>query len=157
MRTRSQLATPAVTPLEVDDARALALEVAGLRPPGQAIDAAAAGVVLAPDERAFRVVGLWLRMRSDGRWSEAAWATVIVTDQRLLARLPLGELVSLWWGSLMGFDVDLANQTVILDYGDGFPRLVAGPSASVVAVVGVAQLYGPQALTTHPGLAMLRS
>ncbi|MFW5473137.1 hypothetical protein ACOCJ5_07505 [Knoellia sp. CPCC 206450] len=96
-------------------------------------------------------------MRTEGNWSEPAWASVIVTDGRLVARMPAGDLVSLWWGSIMGFDVDLEEQRVILDYGDATPRLVSGPQVSIVAVAGVALLYGVPALATHAALSPVRA
>ena len=148
---------PGMPPLEIDDARALALELAGLSSARSAVDAMADGVVLGPGERALRRVGLWLRMRTGGLWSDAVWASVIVTDSRLIARLPAGDLVSLWWGSIVGFDVDLTEQRVILDYGDGTPRLLAGAAVSLAAVAGVVRLYGVEALTTHAALAPLRA
>jgi hypothetical protein len=45
---------------------------------------------------------------------------------------------------------------VVLDFGDGRPRLVAGPDVSTVAVAGVAHLYGVEALTRHEALTRIR-
>jgi hypothetical protein len=141
--------------LNVEDARALALELADLRP-ALPVDTMALGVVLEPGERAHRVCALWLRLRLGGQWSAASWCQVLVTDRRLLVRFPTGELVSLWWGSLVGFDAHLKDAYVVLDFGDGRPRLVAGPDVSTVAVAGVAHLYGVEALTRHDALACIR-
>ena len=138
------------------DARALALELAGLQPK-VVLDAMSAGVVLEPGESALRHVFLWVRHRAGGRWSEAVWCPVVVTDRRLIVRVPSGALGSLWWGSLVGLEVDLDHGHVILDYGDGSPRLLAGPGCAVVAVTGVAQVYGVEALVRHDGLTALRS
>ena len=77
-------------------------------------------------------------------------------DRRLLVRFPTGELVSLWWGSLVGFDAHLGDAYVVLDFGDGRPRLVAGADVSTVAVAGIAHLYGVQALTRHEALTRVR-
>jgi hypothetical protein len=141
---------------EVDDARALALELAGLRDSAP-IDAMSQGLVLEWDELARRVAALWLRIRVDGQWSPASWSQVLISDHRLLVRLGGGDLVSLWWGSLVGFEVNLGEDYVILDFGDGRPRALSGAGVVLVAVAGVARLYGVEALTTHPALEPLRA
>lgn len=137
------------------DARNLALELAGVITPF-AIDAMAAGLVLESGELGRRMAGLWLRLRRNGTWSQPSWTQVLITDRRLLVRLDTGELVSLWWGSLVGFEADLDRDHVVLDFGDGRPRLLSGPAVALVAVVGVSRLYGPEALLAHPALAPLR-
>lgn len=149
-------APPAVGPAEAGDARALALELAGLQS-GRRIDSMSLGVVLEPGEVPWRAAISWLRVRVDGVWSEASWSQVMVTDRRLLVRLASSDLVSLWWGAMVGFEVDLWAGHVVLDFGDGRPRLFSGPAVAVVAVAGVAQLYGIPALMTHPSLAPLRT
>ena len=138
------------------DARNLALELAGVQP-GASLDPAFAGIVLRPGERVCRLVNAWIRQRAPEGWSEPSWSQVFVTDQRLLVRLGSGELASLWWGALVGFEADLGGDHVVLDFGDGFPRLLSGPAAAVMAVAGVAALYGAEALTTHPALSPLRA
>jgi len=137
------------------DARNLALELAGMQPGGW-LDPMVAGVVLQPGETLRRMVNAWVRQRTPEGWTEPSWSQVFVTDQRLLVRLGSGELASLWWGSLVGFEADLSADHVVLDFGDGQPRLLSGPSAAVMAVAGVAALYGPEALATHPALSPLR-
>jgi hypothetical protein len=138
------------------DARNLALEMAGMSP-SFAIDAMAAGLVLEQGEFGRRMAGLWLRLRLNGMWSLPGWSQVLITDRRLLVRLDTGELVSLWWGSLVGFEADLEKGHVVLDFGDGRPRLLSGPAVALVAVAGVGRLYGPEALIAHPALAPLRN
>ena len=138
------------------DARNLALEFAGMEPSGS-LDPMEAGVVLQPGESLRRLVNAWLRQRTPEGWTEPSWSQVFVTDQRLLVRLGSGELASLWWGSLVGFEADLVADHVVLDFGDGRPRLLSGPSAAVMAVAGVAALYGPAALATHPALSPIRA
>jgi hypothetical protein len=56
----------------------------------------------------------------------------------------------------VGFDPDIDRGHVVLDYGDGSPRAVSGADAALVAVAGIASLYGVELLTTHPALAPLR-
>lgn len=149
-------APPVVGRAEASDARALALELAGLRAE-RLIDPMSLGVVLEPGEVLRRASMSWLRVRIDGLWSEASWSQVLITDRRLLVRLASNDLVSLWWGSMIGFEADLPAGHVVLDFGDGRPRLLAGPAVAVVAVAGVAHLYGKQALVTHSSLAPLRT
>ena len=155
MRKRSR-AAKALTGMDVSyaDARHLALELAGGT--GQSLDAMAAGVVLEAGEVARRLVDGWLRIWVDGAWSLPRWTQSLVSDRRLLVRLDSGELVSLWWEGLVGFSADLEAGYVVLDFGDGRPRSLSGPGAPVVAVAGVARLYGPEAMLTHPALAPLR-
>ena len=139
-----------------DDARSLALELAGMRAL-QPADPVALRLVLEQGETAWRrVTGTWLRVRTSGRWSATVPGDMLVTDRRLLLRLATGEVVSLWWGSVVGFSPDLAAGHVVLDFGDGSPRALSGPGTPVIAVAGVASLYGIAALTTHPSLEVLR-
>lgn len=157
MRTNSQVAQRLAADRRAAyaDARNLALELAGVITPFS-IDAMAAALVLEPGELGRRVAGLWLRMRLNGTWSQPSWSQVLITDRRLLVRLDTGELVSLWWGSLVGFEADLDSGHVVLDFGDGRPRLLSGPAVALVAVAGVSRLYGPEALLAHSSLAPLR-
>lgn len=139
-----------------EEARRLAMELAGLEP-GVSVDPVGMRVVLELDETAWRRLdSLWFRVMVDGAWSVASPGLALLTSRRLLVRLYSGEVFSLWWGSLVGFDPDLELGHVVFDYGDGSPRAVTGPGAASVAVAGVASLYGVKALTTHPALAALR-
>lgn len=139
-----------------DDARRLAMEIAGLEPT-VSVDPVLLRVILEPGEAAWRQLDdLWLRVMVDGAWSQAAQARALLTNRRLLVRLRTGEALSLWWGSLVAFDPDIARGHVVLDYGDGSPRSVSGPDAALVAVAGIASLYGVTELTTHPALEPLR-
>jgi hypothetical protein len=156
VKAKRQRGSGTVTGPEVADARALALELAGMRD-AVPIDAMALGLVLEPEELPRRVAALWLRIRVEGQWSPATWSQVLITDRRLLVRLGGGELVSLWWGSLVGFEANLGEGFVILDFGDGRPRALSGAAVAVVAVAGVARLYGVEALTTHQALEPLRA
>ena len=139
-----------------DDARRLAMEIAGLEP-NVRVDPVGMRVVLEVEETAWRQLDdLWLRVMVDGAWSDAASARALLTNRRLLARLRTGEVLSLWWGSLVGFAPDIDHCHVVFDYGDGSPRAVSGADTALVAVVGIASLYGVKELTTHPALAPLR-
>jgi len=82
---------------------------------------------------------------------------VIVTDRRLLCRFASGRLTSLWWSGIVGLHVDLAVGQIVLDYGDGQPVNLSGSSVAPVGVVGIASVYGMEAMLTHPALAPLRT
>ncbi len=138
-----------------EDARVLALEVAGLRPE-VLIDPMALGLVLGPGEKVYRTMQLWLSHKAPGGWSVPILCPTVVTNERLIVRMPLGGFESLWWRSLVGFDPRLERSTMLLDYGDGFPRRLSGPGVPAAAVVGVAVLYGVAALADHAALECLR-
>jgi len=138
------------------DARALAIELArGV--PSARFDPMRAGVVLQPGETVYRQVPLWIRVQQDGRWADASYADVIVTDLRLLCRLGSGRLTSLWWNGVLGLQVDLATEQVVFDFGDGQPVCMCGPAVCVLAVAAIVSLYGLEALLGHRSLAPLRS
>ena len=138
------------------DARALALELArGV--PFARFDPMNAGVVLQPGETVFRQVPLWIRVQQEGRWAEASYADVLVSDMRLLCRFATGRLSSLWWSGVVGMHIDLATEHIVLDYGDGQPVNLSGAPVPSVAVVGITSVYGAEAMLTHPALASLRS
>ena len=138
------------------DARALAIELArGV--PATRFDPMTAGVVLRPGETVYRQVPLWIRVLQDGRWAEASFADVIVTDQRLLCRFATGRLSSLWWSGVVGLNVDLAAEHIVLDYGDGQPVGLSGEQVGPVSVAAIASIYGAKALVTHSALAPLRT
>ena len=137
------------------DARALALELARGEP-SACFDPMAAGVVLQPGETVYRHVSLWIRVQTRGRWADASFADVLVTDQRLLCRFSAGRLASLWWSGVVALDVDLIMEQVVIDYGDGQPVSLSGPWVGPAAVAGVAAIYGIQALVDHPALTLLR-
>jgi hypothetical protein len=139
----------------LEDARHLALEVSGLAHT-PAVDVMALGVVLEPDEVPRRLIDIWSHFRQAGQWTNLVHCGCLVTDRRLLLRLPNAELASLWWWGVVGLDIDLPNGRVVLDYGDGRPRALSGPAVPAVAVMAVASLYGFEALATHPGIAPLR-
>lgn len=78
------------------DARALALELAGVRQ-RHWLDPMAIGVVLRPEEAAFRVIVASFAIRLDGQWSGREPVSVVITSERLLVRFAAGDLASLWW------------------------------------------------------------
>ncbi|HEY5179338.1 MAG TPA: hypothetical protein VIJ07_06120 [Dermatophilaceae bacterium] len=137
------------------DARALAIELArGV--PSARFDPMTAGVVLQPGETVYRQVPLWIRVQQEGRWAEASYADVLVTDMRLLCRFATGGITLLWWNGVVAMDVDLTMEHFVIDYGDGQPIGLSGPWVVPAAVVGVAAIYGTQALVDHPALILLR-
>lgn len=149
-------ATHAELAPEILDARALAFELTGLAPTSAWVDAPAHGVVLQPGETAFRHVGAWLGIRIDGSWQHPEWVSLFVTDRRLIARFSNAELASLWWGGVVGLSASPSEGSLVLDFGDGRPRLLGGPALPAILVTAVWALYGPEALITHPDLASFR-
>lgn len=142
--------------LAFHDARALAIEISRGQPRAP-FDPMAAGVVLWPGETVYRRAWLSLSIRSNGSWVTPSMATVLVTNQRLLCRLPSGCLASLPWRDLVGLHIDLPGEQVTLDHGDGRPVAVSGPAVPVVAVASIASTYGVPALLHHSALDSLRS
>ena len=137
------------------DARALAIELARGEPSAR-FDPMRAGVVLRPGETVYRQVPLWIRVQQDGRWAEASYADVIVSDTRLFCRFAEGRISLLWWGGVVAIDVDLAREHIVIDYGDGQPVSLSGAQVGPVAIVGIAAIYGLQGMLTHPSLEPLR-
>lgn len=160
MSLRSGAAAPAQLAHErsaaYDDARSLAIEL-GRGSPSRAFDALNAGIVLAPDETVYRSTEAWLRMQSSGSWGEARPANVLISDQRLLCRLLDGGWTSLWWNGVVGLQVDIAADHVILDYGDGEPVALSGLHAAGIGVAAIASVYGVEALIVHPSLVPIRT
>lgn len=138
------------------DARALVLEL-GRGGPSVALDPTAFGVVLLPGESGYRRVSSWLYLFKHTAWGEPIRADVLITNRRLLCRLPHGQLASLPWTGLVGLDIDLKNASVVLDHGDGHPVCTSGPTSAILAVAAVAFVYGAQALLRHPALERLRT
>jgi hypothetical protein len=137
------------------DARALAIELARAVPSAR-FDPMRAGLVLQPRETAYRQLPIWIRVQDDGRWANASFADVVVTDLRLLCRFATGQLFSLWWSGVIGLNADLSTEQLVLDFGDGQPVSLSGPWVAPAAVAGVALTYGVQALADHPALTLLR-
>ena len=138
------------------DARTLVIELAR----GESsvrFDPMRAGVVLQPGETVYRQVPLWIRVQVDGRWADASFADVIVTDLRLLCRFASGRLRSLWWSGVVGLHIDLATEHVVLDFGDGQPVGLWGSRVGALAVAAIVSLHGLEALLDHPALATLRT
>jgi hypothetical protein len=44
-----------------------------------------------------RQLPLWIRVQQDGRWAEASYPYVIVSDTRLFCRLAAGGVSLFWW------------------------------------------------------------
>lgn len=138
-----------------EDARALALGLAGLAPM-QTVDPMSLGLVLESDESAYRVLTAWTSYQEMRKWSQPTQSRVIVTERRLIVCMPQGLVQSWWWRSLVGFHPDLARSSLVLDFGDGFPRMVSGAEVASAIVVGAVELYGVTALAEHEALESLR-
>ena len=113
-----------------ESARELALDLYYCR--ARAINFYGIGVALEPGEVPYRE--LWARYWTLGRptelvdglgrvqhvpssWRDWGWCPVLLTSHRLLTRLAAdgGRLISNWWASIGGVQVDLQRDLVILD------------------------------------------
>jgi hypothetical protein len=141
-----------------DDARCLAVELAAGRP-AQPIDVMNLGLVIHPDETAYRYVTATISQCDNhaSLWPIPTPVAVLITDLRLIARLPHGAVISFWWTTVVALDVNLAAERVVLDYGDNEPRAFGGPAVPDIAVAAVAAAYGVKGMLRHLGLNYLRS
>jgi hypothetical protein len=140
------------------DARRLAIDLAREQS-SILFDPLQAGVVLQPGETAYRQVPAWFNQLTGSGlygWTDRTAVTVLLTDRRAFMRWPDGSLFSLWWSGVQGFEANLHNESLILDYGDGKPRCLSGPTAPVIVVAGIAGIYGVDAMLRHPAIAPLR-
>jgi hypothetical protein len=140
-----------------EDARHLAVELAAGRP-ARPIDAMSLGLVTEPDETAYRYVSAAISQydKRERLWPFPVPVAVLITDQRLIVRLPRGATFSLWWRGIVALDVDVDAGRVVLDYSDNEPRALGGPAVSDIAVAAVAGVYGVAGMLRHPGLDCLR-
>jgi hypothetical protein len=142
-----------------NDARQLAIELAH-RQSGIRFDPMLAGVVLQPGEIAHRTVpATFQQLAGHGAfaWTAPLPVNVLLTDRRALMRWHEGSLISLWWNTACGLEINLNTETLIIDQGTGRPICLSGPTTPVVGVVAVAAIYGTDALITHPAIAPLRT
>jgi hypothetical protein len=141
-----------------EDARYLAVELAAGRP-AQSIDVMHLGLVIHPDETAYRYVTATISQydKRVGLWPVPTPVAILITDRRLIARLPHGAVISYWWNSVVALDVNLEAGQVLLDYGDNEPRACGGPAVPDIAVAAVAAAYGVTGMLRHLGLNYLRS
>jgi hypothetical protein len=155
-----------------DDARQLAIDLFHCHP--SSISAYGIGVALEPDELIYRQV--WAQYSTLGAtpdmvdrrgrlrcgsplWKDWGWCDTLITSCRLITRLAgdSGRLISNWWPSIAGVQIDLEHQIVTMDDRTSDWRgLYAGPATPIIAVAAVERIYGPAALIEHPGLRMLR-
>jgi hypothetical protein len=140
-----------------DDARHLAVELAAARP-AQPIDVMSLGLVIEPNETAYRRVTATISQydKRVGLWPIPTPVAVLITDRRLIARLPHGAVISFWWNSVVALDIDLAGGRVVLDYGDNEPLAIGGPAVAVIGVMAVGTIFGLDGLIRHSALAPLR-
>jgi len=141
-----------------DDARRLAVELAAGRPYWP-IDVMQLGLVIEPDETAFRYVAAALSQFDSqfGCWPAPMQVGILITDQRIVVRMPHGAAISLWWNGILAIEADLAGAgTVVLDYGDNEPRAFGGAAVWDVGVAAVAGAYGIAGMLRHPALDCLR-
>jgi hypothetical protein len=155
-----------------ESARELALDLYYFRASG--INLYGIGVALEPGEVPYRE--LWARywtlgqptelVSSFGRvqhvpssWRDWGWCPVLLTSHRLLTRLAAdgGRLISNWWASIGGVQVDLQRDLVTLDdRTTNWRGAYGGPAAAIISVGAVSAVHGLAALVDHPALESLR-
>jgi hypothetical protein len=81
----------------------------------------------------------------------------LITNQRLAARKPDGQVISIYWSAIEAISVDLTQEIVGLDGTDGYHGELAGPAIAPIAVAAIATCHGPRALLDHPALELLRA
>jgi hypothetical protein len=137
-----------------EHARRVALQIASGAGRGPA--AYDVGVVLHEGERVLGRAPARFQTFADGSWIERGTPEWVITSDRLVGRLPTGELESIAWSAIAGLRVDLAQEWVALDAFNGWRAVLSGPAIAPIAVADVASCHGTQAMIEHPALAPLR-
>jgi len=160
-----------------DDARMLALAIAGsCHLP--AISTYDLGIVLGVGEVVWQRTPAAYWWRGEQRWTEqrtshagyrstftevrresmncAGTLGWLITSQRLVAREPTGEVISIHWTAIQAVSVDLIADAVALDGAAGYHCELRGPAIAPVGVAAIACCFGPRALLDHPSLVALR-
>ena len=155
-----------------ESARELALDLYYCR--ARAINLYGIGVALEPSEVPYRE--LWARYWTLGQptelvdglgwvqhlpssWRDWGWCPVLLTSHRLLTRLATdgGRLISNWWVSIGGAQVDLQRDLVTLDdRTTSWRGAYGGPAVAIISVGAISALHGLAALLDHPALEPLR-
>jgi hypothetical protein len=81
----------------------------------------------------------------------------LITNRRLAARQPDGQVVSIYWSAIEAISVDLTREVVVLDGTDGYHGVLIGPAIAPIAVAAIATCHGPRTLLDHPALEPLRA
>jgi len=92
-------------------------------------------------------------------WRDWGWCHTVITSKRLATRLTAdgSRLVSNWWVSIAGVQVDLARDMIVLDdRASSWRAAYGGSAAAIVAVAAVERVHGPAALVHYPALGLLR-
>ena len=153
------------------DARRFALDLYWKGPRPQSYEV---GVVLEEGEQLHRAV--WVSYSTLGRtpdyldgqgrlrhgspyWRDWGWCQTLLTSHRLASRLANDgdRLISNCWPAILGVEVDLEADAVVLEDGVGEWRgLYRGPATAIIAVAAIEHLYGTTALSEYPGLQSIR-
>jgi hypothetical protein len=91
------------------------------------------------------------------RWQDYGQIDWLVTSQRVVGRLPArSEIFSVWWSGLVGVDIDLKRDRIVLNAVNGWTGMLGGPGLAPIAVAAVAMCHGLEALRVHPALEKVR-
>lgn len=160
-----------------DNARALALAiVGGYQPTVPLYDL---GIVLGPGEVVWQRTPADYWWRGEQSWSEqrtsyygrrstltnirrpvlncAGTLEWLITNHRLVAREPTGEVISIHWTAIQAVGIDLTADAIGLDGAEGYHGELRGPAIAPVAVAAIGCCHGPYAILDHPALAALRA
>ncbi|WAX55111.1 hypothetical protein M6B22_11120 [Jatrophihabitans cynanchi] len=163
--------------LAYDNARALAVAIVGADQP--ALRIYDFGIVLGEGEVVWQRTPADYWWRGQQTWTEqrtsynggrstltnirrpvlncAGTLEWLITNQRLVAREPTGEVISIYWTAIEAVGIDLTAEVVVLDGADGYHGELRGPAIAPVAVAAIGCCHGPYALLDHPALAALRA
>jgi hypothetical protein len=94
--------------------------------------------------------------RSDAMqaWRSHQAARIVATDRRLLCHVG-GTWLSFYFTHVTAFHPEPDNCSIILEFEDTSPLLLAGPNAPLLAVYLTWRLHGTSAFSEHPALASL--
>lgn len=106
----------------------------------------------------------WMGRRADGAGQEvtvSAWhdhgkVDWLITSERIVGRPGGGELISIWWATVAGLDIDQRRDRITLQTENGWRGRLSGPCVAPLAVAAVAACHGARGVLLHPALAYLR-
>jgi hypothetical protein len=86
------------------------------------------GVVLNDGERVWGRAPARFQTCSESGWIERGTPEWVITSDRLVGRLPTGQLESIAWSAIAGFSIDLAQEWLALDACNGWRAVLSGPA-----------------------------
>lgn len=90
------------------------------------------------------------------QWRERQYASVLVTDRRLLINAN-GQWLWFYYGGISAIHPAVDRFELVLEFSDTSPLRLEGPDVVSVAVWVLRQRFGDQVLNHHPDLQNLRA